>query len=402
LAEVQPLRTFADRDIDHPYSKPLPMRSLILLAFGVVCSTPLFAQPSNTFFSTFDADRGNVVTAARDGNLWLGGMKDERVLITKLSPSGKVLDEHSIGFEGLNLDFENLIDFFEGSDGNLVGCGNFENDNLGRGFVFRYNPVTRQIIWSHIVRSNFNYLLGITQLGAGGDYVLNGNPHLGGTDNAELIQLSRATGQIVPGKAKRFGIGISDKISQVVYHQGTLYACGHFTNSPFINLDRIRNAICKIDVSTLEPIWSRIGPYPSNVSARLYGRDLIIDNENIITTYSGDATGPDLFSSTIFLQKNDLAGNLLWAKQYDLPEWTGEFAEEVISLPDGYMLYGHDLLSDQSRLYLLKVDKQGNPLSAVKIDFDENDEFPETPSRSKIVQIGDALYLTALSQNNFC
>jgi len=385
------------------YLKTAPMRSFILFAFGIVLTTLLSAQPANTFFSTFDAERGNTLTPAGDGNLWVGAMKDERVLLIKLSPAGEILTKQSIGFEGIGLDNEYLVDLTVDSDGMLTGCGNFENDNAGRGFVFRYNPVTQTILWAHVVRSDVNYLFGITELGPGGDFVLYGNPHTGIGDDAELLQLRRSTGQIVPGKAKRLGIGSSDNISQALYYKGALYACGRFTNgnNGFENFARMRNTLCKLDTATLQPLWTRMGPLPTSASARLYGRDMIIDNEAIVSTFSGDATGPDLFSSTIFLQKNDLAGNLLWAKQYDLPAWNGEFAEELISLPDGYMLYGYDALSDTSRLFLLKVDKQGNPLSAVKIDFDENEEFPDIPARSKILRLGDALYLTALSQNKF-
>lgn len=377
------------------------MRSLILLAFGAVFPALLSAQPANTFFSTFDAERGSVVAPSRDGNLWLGGQKDERVLIVKLAANGKILERHSIGFHGPGLDFEHLTDLFEDNDGKLVGCGNFENDNAGRGFVFRYDPVVRKTMWGQIVSSNLSNLCGITELGPGGDFVLYANPyHIAGND-AELLQLDRNTGHILPGKAKRFGLGTSDNMAQTVYHKGALYACGRFTNDGgFSNPGRMRHALCKIDTATLEPLWSRMSAVPSAGLAQLHGRDLIIDNDAIISTFSGNPADQDLISSTIFLQKNDLNGNLLWARQYDLPEWNGEFAEEVISLPDGYLLYGHDLLSDTSRLFLLKTDKNGFPLSAVKIDFDVNDKFPELPARSKILRIGDALFFTGMSQNN--
>ncbi|MBK9337504.1 MAG: PQQ-binding-like beta-propeller repeat protein [Lewinellaceae bacterium] len=293
------------------------------------------------------------------------------------------------------------MDLFEGSDGTLVGCGNFEGDNLGRGFVFRYNPATRQMLWAHIVRSgSINYLLGITQLGTGGDYVLYGQTLTAGLRDAELMLLNRNTGLIVPGKAGRIDLGRTDRFYQVVYHDGALYACGHLTVGAGIDgYGRTRHALSRLDTATLQPVWSRLGPIPTNTLANLQGRDLIVDGNALVSTGSGAANDPELFSTTVFLQKNDLSGNLLWARQYDLPEWNGEFAEDVITLPDGYLLYGHDLLSDTSRLFLLKTDKDGNPISAVKIDFDYNDEFPDFPARSKIRRFGDALFLTALSQN---
>lgn len=377
------------------------MRSVFLLAFAVALATALSAQTSSTFFSTFDAERGSVVAPARDGNLWLGGQKDERTLLAKLNPEGKVLDMHSIGFEGQDFDLEHLTDLFEDSDGTLVGCGNFEGDNLGRGFVFRYNPASRQMHWAHIVRSgSINYLLGITPLGSGGNYVLYGQTLSAGNHDAELLLLDRNTGLIVPGKAVRIDLGLTDRFSQVVYHDGALYACGHLTiGSGFNGYGRTRNALCKLDTATFQPVWSRMGPIPTNVLANLQGRDLLVDGNALISTCSGNTTDPDLPSTTVFLQKNDFAGNMLWSRQYDLPEWNGEFAEEAISLPDGYLLYGHDFLSDTSRLFLLKTDKDGNAQWARKIAYDYNDEFPDFPARSKILRFGDALFLTALSQN---
>jgi len=378
------------------------MRSIFLLAFAVALAAALSAQPSSTFFSTFDAERGNVVTPAAGGYLWLGGQKDERVLLTKLNAESKVLDKHSIGFEGTDLDLEHLTDLFEETDGTLVGCGNFEGDNLGRGFVFRYNPASRQMVWAHIVRSgSINYLLGITQLGPGGNYVLYGQTLASSNRDAELLLLDRNSGLIVPGKSGRINLGLSDRFSQVAYHDGALYAGGHLTVGAGIDgYGRTRHAVCKLDTATLQPVWSRMGPIPTNVLANLQGRDLIVDDNALISTFGGNTTDPDLPSTSVFLQKNDLSGNLLWARQYDLPEWNGEFSEEVIALPDGYLLYGHDLLSDTSRLFLLKTDKDGNAQWARKIVYDYNDEFPDHPARSKILRFGDALFLTALSQNN--
>ncbi|HND87553.1 MAG TPA: hypothetical protein PK971_04455, partial [Saprospiraceae bacterium] len=207
------------------------MRGLLLFAFCVLFGTLLPAQPSSPFFATLDAERGNVLAPARNGQVWVGCMKDEQVLLTLLSPAGKLLQKHLINFVGTGLDTESLIDLFEEADGSLVGCGNFENDNEGRGFVFRYNPATRSMLWAHIVRSGgLNFLNGITALGTGGDYVLYGNPHFAGGDDAELVRLRRSTGEVVPGSARRLHLGTSDQINQLVYHEGWLYACGRFTD----------------------------------------------------------------------------------------------------------------------------------------------------------------------------
>ncbi len=372
------------------------IRFFFLLA---ISATFALGQPANTFFSTFDAERGNTFAPARDGNIWLGGMRDERVLLVKMTTGGNVLDKHTLDFKGNGFDSESLVEIFEDSDGSIVGCGNFETDNLGRGFVFRYNPSSRTVLWARIVRSeSYNVLYGITPIGPNGDYLLYGSPQFVNIDDVELQRLDRATGQVK--LVQRFGLKGPDQLNRIIYHKGALYGCGRFSNGLGFNFNNnTRHALCKLDTATLKPLWTRIGPLASSKEAQLQGRDILVDNNTLISTFSGNATGTELTQSTIFLQKTDLNGKQLWVKQYNLPEWNSEFAETVVSVPDGYFLFGQDLLGDTSRLFLLKTDKQGNPLRAVKIDFYANDELAQIAPRAAILPTGSGLFFTATSQN---
>ena len=376
------------------------MRILLLFAFVVVITARPVAQTPNTFLSTFDAERGSTLALSANGTLWLSGMKDEHVFIARLSPEGKILERHGLNFNGTGQLADHLTALIEDSEGMLTGCGNFELDNTGRGFIFRYNPVLRKMVWSHIVRSNTTYMLGVTELGAGGDFVFNGSPHFNGGHAAELIQVNRLTGQPAPGKALRYSLGGFEEFIRVVYHDGALYAAGRFTGTNPYPPARMRGVVCKIDTATFDLAWMRVGPIPISSSGQFYGRDLLIDDGFIVSTTSGDHQSPDLNISDIYLKKTDLDGNLIWGKQIKLPAFKGEFAEEIINLPDGYMLCGHDILDDTSRLFLLKTDKNGEPVGVSIINFGYNDEFPEVPGRSKMVRLGDALFLTAINQNN--
>ena len=278
------------------------MQRFIFFSLAFALSTLLSAQQTSGFFSTFDAGRGNTVIPARDGNIWFGAMKSGYVLIAKLLPSGKVLEKHSIDFQGSSFTTEHLVELLEDSDGMLVGCGNFEGDNLGRGFVFRYNPTTRNMLWSQIIRSDLNYIYGVIELGPEGNFVLYGNPHISGGDDVELLKIGRSAGQLLSGGSRRYSLGTSENFTQMVFYKGALYACGRFTGTELSSYARMRNTLCKVDTGTLNIVWTRLGPIPTSALGRLYGRDLVIHNDAIVSTFSGDYTNSTLATSTIFLQ----------------------------------------------------------------------------------------------------
>ena len=377
------------------------MRSVILLVLSLLLPALFFAQTTNTFFSTFDAERGCGLRPASDGNIWLSAMKDERVLISKLRPSGNILERHELNFTGQGLNNDYLTDLFEDSEGMLVGCGNFENDNQGRGFLFRYNPLTRSVLWHVILRSNITNVTGVLELGPGGDYLLYSSPQFSGGSDVEIIQFRRSTGQPVANKNRRYSLSTAENFAEMIFYQGSLYAIGRFTGIAPAPEARMRSALCKIDAATFEPVWTRLSPLPYTSSGWFFGRDLLIEDGAIISTCSGDHFTYEQIRSEVYLQKNDLDGNPLWTWLYQLPALKSPFADELVSLPDGFLLFGHDILSDTSRYFLLKTDKDGKAIRAAIIDYGYNDKFPELSARSKLLRLGDAVYLTGMTQDAF-
>ena len=377
------------------------MRSVILLVLSLLLPALFSAQTTNTFFSTFDAERGCGLRPASDGNIWLSAMKDERVLISKLRPSGNILERHELNFTGQGLNNDYLTDLFEDSEGMLVGCGNFENDNQGRGFLFRYNPLTRSVLWHVILRSNITNVTGVLELGPGGDYLLYSSPQFSGGSDVEIIQFRRSTGQPVANKNRRYSLSTAENFAEMIFYQGSLYAIGRFTGIAPAPEARMRSALCKIDAATFEPVWTRLSPLPYTSSGWFFGRDLLIEDGAIISTCSGDHFTYEQIRSEVYLQKNDLDGNPLWTWLYQLPALKSPFADELVSLPDGFLLFGHDILSDTSRYFLLKTDKDGKAIRAAIIDYGYNDKFPELSARSKLLRLGDAVYLTGMTQDAF-
>ncbi|HND89562.1 MAG TPA: hypothetical protein PK971_14615, partial [Saprospiraceae bacterium] len=165
---------------------------------------------------------------------------------------------------------------------------------------------------------------------------------------------------------------------------------------------KMRDMLCKIDTSTLQPVWTRLGPLPQGAEARLYGRDLVADSDGLVSTFSGDTTGSDLEETHFFIQKHDFDGNLLWMRSGSIVGSARPFVEDIVSTPDGYMLYGADFQSDTGRLFLIKTDKIGSPDRFLRFKHapgEVNTTFGELPARSKALVQAENLYLSATSQD---
>ena len=134
-------------------------------------------------------------------------------------------------------------------------------------------------------------------------------------------------------------------------------------------------------------------------SAQLRGRDLILDGDSILTTYTGNLTDSSEATTTFFLQQHHLDGTIAWRMQYDLAEWDNEQAEEVIAVPDGYVLYGQASQGSKGSLFVLKTDQAGSPVWARKLQVGQNDGFAQSGSQQgQIVFMDNSLFFAATTE----
>lgn len=378
---------------------------LTLAALALLFAIPSFAQSNitgfnsteSTFFMQSGAERGYALCPSADGNFYIAGKRNDQLALIKMTPEGEYL-------------FVHLIDVFPGSqtvaaalivdsEGNLVVCGNAQEDAVSTGFVLRYDPDTRTILWAKVLEGDQTLVHGVLEDGPGGDFFLYGNPHFPGGDDAELLKLDRNTGEIIPGWAFRYNLGTSENFSAMVLDKNGLYAVGRFTdglgNGAFSDM---RHTLVKINPATGQAEWTRLSPVDSAKSARLYGKDLVVDQDAIISTFSGSDVGPSLDPTHIFLQKTTTDGDLVWVKKYDLIEWNTEFAEELISVDDGYVILGRTLVEDEGWIFLLKTDKDGNPLWAKKFEHEYNNDLIGT-AQGQLIALGDYLYFTGYTEH---
>ncbi len=345
----------------------IPASVSMELVFSVCgCDAETFI---NTLGQIGQQVRGYGIYDSPDGNLYVTGLKQDSAAIIKMTPNGTVLWMRTFDVKaGVN---DNISEIITDNEGMLVGCGQSGDGQPGvTGFVFRYNPATNNFQWVSSYGIETPYVLGLVEL-PNGNYLVYDNPHTPSNDN-RMLEITRADGDIdfTSNLTQQLNLGSADNFNSATIFNGKLYGVGRYTNgNDFANM---RNALSRINLGTGAVEWSRLSHVGSNQAARIYGMDLLIEDNNIISVSYGSEVDDDLVNSQIYLQKTGLGGNLIWVKRFNIPEAVSEVVDELISLPDGYLIYGRgsDAPSD---LYLIKTDKDGLLQWSKKVDYGFND-----------------------------
>jgi len=339
--------------------------------------------------------RGYAVYDSEDGNLYITGSKQDSAAIIKMTPTGTVLWMRT--FDVIAGATNRISELIIDSEGMLVGCGQSGNLVPGvSGFVFRYNTATNNMQWLNTYGLESTYVYGLVEL-PNGNYLIYDNPRET-EDDIRMLEITRPDGTIVMGSplTKKLNLGDGDNFNSTTIHNGKLYGVGRYTNGQgFFDM---RHALSRVDLGTGNLEWSRLSHVPPNLSARLYGMDLLIEDNHIISVGYGSELDGNLINGEIFLQKTDLDGNLVWIKRFNVPEAFVEVADEVVSVPDGFILYAHD--RDVSNdLYLIKTDKEGALQWSKKVDSGFDDFVPSVSSfQSQILVNGDNLFFIASTE----
>src|SRR5678815_2255615 len=137
------------------------------------------------------------------------------------------------------------------SDGMLAVSGTAgEIDNVEGGpiFVFRYDPENNQVLWTKEFTntSSRNYNWTIIEKNAGGNYILSTIPvTTSGNINAELYELSRNTGAVMPGLYTNLDLSTAEELTSILIYNGFLYGNGRFALDGATS--SYRQALIKID-----------------------------------------------------------------------------------------------------------------------------------------------------------
>ncbi len=349
----------------------------------------------NTFLKKYGApdtgDAGYTLCPSGDGNLYLAGLKDKRTFLLKINPDGAVLWMRSFVVNP----FEPVVpsDLILDSEGMLVGCGTTGLVlGLHKGFVFRYNPATNALLWTQTIVSNRPQSAGLIEKEPGGNFLFLQTPQPGNDLETEWLELNRLTGALVPPLTKRYRFNRVISVAAAAQYNGALYGVGHSLGREYSpDSNNVRHLLLKTDLATGAVQWANLSyADTADFAIAQSGRDLLIEADTIVTVGGFAVRGANngFDQGGMYLQKNNLDGDILWAKRYPL---VGD-PDALIRFGDGYVISG--ILSTNSQ-FILRVDRDGVPLWARRLDLDFSSftSFSGNTFQHNLVAMGDYLYL---------
>ncbi len=325
--------------------------------------------------------------------IYLAGSVNDSTLIFKINTEGDILWARA--FDVLPGEPERPCGLILDSDGMLCLSGMTDLSAGGNIFILKYDPVAQLVLWTRqYVSKSKNYVYSFIEKEPGGNYLMSNNPFT--SQDAELLEIDRVTGQINSNFAKHYALGSSQSITDMVVHEGGLYTTGRFTDGS--GTSRMRTMLARLNPDDGIPTWIKLGHKPGNVNARLYGADLVIDQNAIYTISHGDPDGTDVTADNMFIQKTNLSGELAWIKQYQLPG-QADVADELIATSDGFVIMARN--RGPSDIFLFKINHSGDVLWAKSYDFTANDNtFFNGGAVTQLVMMDSALYFTAWAEEN--
>ncbi|MEP6794622.1 MAG: gliding motility-associated C-terminal domain-containing protein [Saprospiraceae bacterium] len=384
------------------------MRIFIFILLSVCIHDYILAQggcvtSAGAIYGLPTGDVEGISLAATSGNdgVYVAGIKEDSTLLVKVNLFGIV--EWARTFDIVPGQDDNVTSILVDSDGMIAvsGTGGVPGSSGTVVFVFRFNPNNQQILWAKTYFTTpGNYNFGIIQKGAGGNYLEAGDFFDGPNSNndSELLEINKNTGAVVPGFTKRYDLGSSEGFADMVFYQNFIYGCGRYTDGA--SQADMRHTLAKLNANDGTQVWVKMGHVPGNLNARLYGTDLVIDQDEIYSTYQGDPTGTSLTNTKIYIQKTDLNGSLLWLKQYELPGINDEVYEMVES-GNGMVLLAAAKAAP-AKIILFKIDSGGNVLWARQFQFPPiiTSIGNFSGKTSQLIEVGGKLVFTGYASNS--
>ncbi|MCB9047951.1 MAG: gliding motility-associated C-terminal domain-containing protein [Lewinellaceae bacterium] len=341
--------------------------------------------------------RGSVLAPAVAGGYYLGGSFDGQSIIMKLNEEGSIEWQYLLPFS----EEENILDLEEDEQGFLIGSG-IRSGAATDGFCFKFDPQGQAMVWANyfapLPRSRLYKILNREALPY---YIILGesynNPSTNGNGcDATFTMIDKSSGQVLD--QRHFNLGTCEYFHNAIMTDDAVYATGRYNNA-FNGEYAIRPVLAKLSL-TGDMEWSRLYLKETpGFTARLYGRDIVRDGNELVIAGYGDLNGTSASNVVLTLFKTDLDGNILWGRQMDVPGAINERLHMIFNLSDGYLLIGRyeqAASPGDSNVIFIKTNKAGVP-QWIKTFDNLGDE--EVIDQGAFMRDG-SLYITGTTSND--
>lgn len=335
-----------------------------------LCISVLFSKlaPAQSFLRAHGLpdrqEHGLVLHRSASGSIFLGGNIGDSALVQRIDGNGQVIWSHAFKVPGQEPNM--VYQFADAFDGTIIGCGNGIS-SLGEpreAFHFKFSEdgvfhwVRR---WDDpaaynraIFANGMNELLMLScyyQAGSGTTW----------TDyfQSTIDQSTGAVNWVSDRQDLYDAVPYVDDATSAVRHNGEYYLTGRiYTNGSSASTCRVN--LTKVNGQG-QHLWTRYLLFPNTEDHRMYGTDIISDNDSLMVSYYGNINGSSSIYS-IGLIRLDTAGNVSWARDYDIIGSSSELSTKVLATSFGYVVAGRTTAAGFQRMFLLAVSSYGDVL----------------------------------------
>jgi gliding motility-associated-like protein len=291
-------------------------------------------------------------------DLLLGGTVGGDIFLTRISRTGERRWRRVISTPSLSTELSTLSEVVVDEEGMIAGVGStFNANNLQRAYLFRYDPLGDQVIY--LRQPPFSSEGTGISLGQDGEYLVSGSKKGEPTpifNSGYLARFSRATGALVDEGTSLDFLGDEGILNLVRQPDGTAFLGGNVSATG--GAGDTRASITHLDAEG-KHVWTRIGPASANVNARLFTFDIEVVGQTVyVLSWGniGNITGS--VNTAMILSAFDLNGEHQWTRRYDLAQFEGEEAVELVQHDGGLLAYGFGLIGRRAP-YLIHLSLAG-------------------------------------------
>lgn len=342
------------------------------LSFLLILLTPLFAFAQGegctgeSFVQVLRDNNGEDVRATAvipypgGGNdLLLGGTVGGNIFLSRIGRQGDLRWRRVIQTPSISTELSTLGELVIDEEGMIAGVGSsFAAGNIQRLYVFRYNPQADQVMY--FKEPPFPSEGTGIKLGAPGEYLISGSKNGEPSpvfNSAYIARVSRATGEVV-GLGTSFDFqGDEGLLDLYRLPDGTSFAGGNVAATG--GAGDTRASLTRLDADGNQ-LWTRIGYAPDDVNARLLTFDVeVVNNTVYVLSWGSVGVVTGSINTAMILSAFDLNGTPQWTRRYDLTQFSGEEAVELVAHNGGLLAYGFNLIGRRTP-FLVQLDLAGN------------------------------------------
>lgn len=341
----------------------------LFLAFLTLACTRARAQENGctgeTFVQVLRDESGLDVRATcvlpypgAGNDLLIAGTVGGDVFLTRIGRQGDLRWRRVISTPSLSTELSTLAEVVVDEEGMIAGVGSsFDANNEQRLYLFRYDPLADQV--SYLRQAPWSSEGTGIELGDAGEYLVSGSKNGEPPpvfNAAYLARVDRQTGVFIDAGTTFDFRGDEGILDLQRLPDGSIFCGGNVSATG-------GSGDTRASITRLAPdgshLWTRIGYASSDVNARLFTFDVeVVDNTVFVLSWGNVGVITGSINTAMILSAFELNGEHRWTRRYDVADFPGEEAVELVPYRDGLLAYGFSLIGDRST-YLIHLDAQG-------------------------------------------